>query len=121
MGIESRHGRSRAFREFNVGFNMKGNKNGGIKLTDKDMSGKQYVASYNVYNSLSESIEDFLKWCKSKNITGNSDEDLADAFAWSGWAEGIGKTKTEAKSKLKKNYIDMMVSVKSRISKFKLS
>jgi hypothetical protein len=85
------------------------------------MHGNKYKAYYKKYNSIIDSTIDYLEWCKRHNLTGIYDiEELCEKFANSGYAEGIGRTKQEAKLALKNQYIDTTNSVKNRLKKLNL-
>lgn len=120
MSIETGYGKSSAYKNNNVGFNIKGTKGGGITQTDKDASGKTYKASYNSYASLEDSIQDFCDWVKRKQVdqgyVGSSTSDLLYWFAHSGFAEGINDSgKQNAKEKLNQLYNDVYSSVSRRL------
>ena len=118
MRIETSNGKDSDYINHNIGFNMQsraGDKS--VQQQDKDRHGNVYVAGYKTYNTIEESIEDFLKWCKRHNIQGSTDEELAYSFAQSPFAEGIGATKEEANNKLYQNYLNTIKDTKEYISR----
>lgn len=118
MRIETSNGKDSDYINHNIGFNMQ-SKSGdkSIQQRDKDKHGNVYVAGYKTYNTIEESIEDFLKWCKRHNIKGNTDEEIAYSFAQSPFAEGIGATKEEANNKLYQNYLNTIKDTRNYITK----
>lgn len=121
MRIETGNGKSSAYLNHNIGFNMQSTNGTGYTQRDKDISGNIYTAKYKTYNTIEDSIEDFLKWCKRHNVFGNSDEEIARSFAYSGFAEGIGDSYEDAKNKLYNNYITTINDTKKYISKLGLN
>lgn len=121
MRIETGNGKSSAYLNHNIGFNIQSTNGSGYTQRDKDMSGNTYTAKYKTYNTIEDSIEDFLKWCKRHNVTGNSDEEIARSFAYSGFAEGVGDSYEDAKNKLYNNYITTINDTKKYISKLGLN
>jgi hypothetical protein len=88
-----------------------------IQQRDKDKHGNIYVAGYKTYDTIEESIEDFLKWCKRHNVQGSTDEEIAYSFAQSPFAEGIGATKEEANNGLYQNYLNTIKDTRNYITK----
>ena len=87
----------------------------GLPHYDKNQAGKTYATEFKTYSNLEESLEDWAKlvlnpqstrYSPSYNAAKISPEQFAKVHAWSGYAEGIGNTKEEAKSKLEKSYLD---------------
>ena len=118
MRIETSNGKDSDYVNHNIGFNMQskaGEKS--IQQRDKDKHGNVYVAGYKTYNTIEESIEDFLKWCKRHNIQGSTDEEIAYSFAQSPFAEGVGATKEEANNRLYQNYLNAIKDTRDYISR----
>lgn len=117
MRIETSNGQDSDYKKYNIGFNMQsrpGEKS--IQQRDKDKHGNIYVAEYKTYNTIEESIEDFLKWCKRHGVSGSTDEEIAYSFAQSPFAEGTGATKEEANNRLYLNYLKTIKDTRNYIA-----
>lgn len=108
--FESGYGSNTLTKNANNIFSIQGK---GLAHVDKNQKGETYKTSFKQYQNLGESLKDWSnmvlnpnskRYSKSYLAAKQNPEEFFKTHAWSGYAEGVGKTKEEAKQGIYKGY-----------------
>lgn len=108
--FESGYGSNTLTKNANNIFSIQGK---GYSHVDKNQQGNTYKVSFKQYQNLGESLKDWAnmvlnpnssRYSKSYLAAKQNPEEFFKTHAWSGYAEGIGKTKEEAKQGIYRGY-----------------
>ena len=108
--FESGYGSNSLTKNANNIFSIQGK---GYAHMDKNQQGNTYKVSFKQYQNLGESLRDWSnmvlnpnskRYSKSYLAAKQNPEEFFKIHSWSGYAEGIGKTKEEAKQGIYKGY-----------------
>lgn len=108
--FESGYGKNTLTKKANNIFSIQGK---GFAHKDKNQKGEIYNVQFKSYKDLGESLNDWSnmvlnpnskRYSKSYLAAKQTPEEFFKVHSWSGYAEGVGKTKEEAKQKIYEGY-----------------